>query len=39
MRIIKYWNRLHREVVLSPPLEVFEIQQRKTLSCQVWIQF
>ena len=27
VRVIKYWNRLHRETVESPSLEIFKTQQ------------
>lgn len=32
MKTVKHWNRLPKEAVLSPSLEVFKIQPEKALS-------
>lgn len=32
VRVVKHWNRLPREVVKSPPVEIFKTQQDTTLN-------
>ena len=32
IRVVKYWNRLTREVVDAPPLETFRVRLDRVLS-------
>jgi len=36
MRVVKHWNRLPREAVAAPSLEVFKARLDRALSNMVW---
>ncbi|KAK4823425.1 hypothetical protein QYF61_001880 [Mycteria americana] len=38
MRVVKYWNRLPREVVDTPSLETFKVRLDGALSNLIWLQ-
>jgi len=36
MRVVRHWNRLPREAVAAPRLEVFKARSDRALSNLVW---